>query len=191
MVLPLFLDDSKNGGHRSRIASSKSLHLLLEVSQDHALDRHGGCGYRPCTEEARNQPKDQASQAAKPVAATTSSATPLQLCTEDLAVPFLMRPEFSELIYQVRRRKAGHDDLARVYVHGSMLAGMIDLNDAASEVACGWSLRHASLMRSAHGPLIDAGSVRRIARVIFVASLQLFGLLHDLVRRISEIAETE
>ena len=59
--------------------------------------------------------------------------TALQLYVEKLAVPTFMCAEAIECIDQMRCGQAGHQDLAGVDADGTMLAGMIDLQDAVAE----------------------------------------------------------
>ncbi|MEA9753411.1 hypothetical protein VDG03_20865 [Xanthomonas campestris pv. raphani] len=52
-------------------------------------------------------------------------------------MPLLVRTEVLELINQTRRGTARHEDLPAINADGSMLAGMIYLEDAIAQVIGG------------------------------------------------------
>jgi len=67
----------------------------------------------------------------------TARAVAEQLCAKDGAMPPLVRPGLLELINQTRHGEARHEHLPAINADGSMLAGMIYLEDAITQVIAG------------------------------------------------------
>src|SRR3546814_1263567 len=84
----------------------------------------------PYTTLFRSEPTN----ATKPIAATTTPPAALQLRPKDGSVPLLVRVKLHELMDYFPSSESGHDDLAGINADCAMLASMIDLNDAVTEI---------------------------------------------------------
>src|SRR3546814_20098800 len=106
--------------------------LMFMMPKHDALNGHlCGC-IGVCPEQAGDGPKDEPTNATKPIAATTSPPAALQLRAKDGSVTLLVRAKLHELMDYFPSSESGHDDLAGVNADCAMLACMIDLNDAAT-----------------------------------------------------------
>src|SRR3546814_5238247 len=107
---------------------------MLKMPKHYALNGHrSGCN-GVCAEQAGDGPKYEPTNATKPIAATTTPPAALQLRAKDGSVPLLVRAKLHELMDYFPSSESGHDDLAGINADCAMLASMIDLNDAVTEI---------------------------------------------------------
>jgi hypothetical protein len=112
--------------------------LMAQMTENDTLDCHRGGGDRPRPRSAVTSPSQYIpSRAAQHLAATTPSATSIELTQGDRAMPFLMPPELTEFPDQVPCCQTSGRELPRMDTHHTALSGKVDLiaryrNDVAA-----------------------------------------------------------
>jgi len=114
--------------------TSQHHNLVLEVAQHHTLYGCRGCGNSPSPQQAGRDAEDKTTHAAEPVASAPRTTASLQLRAEDEAMSFLVRTELTKLIHQCGCGQPGQQNLSGVDRNGTMLPGMIDLDDAVAQI---------------------------------------------------------
>lgn len=134
VVLLLFGNDGRDRSDSSGVTPLQRHQLLLQVPEYDALHRHRRGRDGAGSQKTRDEAKEQATEAAKPIAATAWAVTTAQLCPKDGTVALLVRTEFFEFIDQAGCGQARHEELPAIDVDGAMLAGVIHLEDAVAQV---------------------------------------------------------
>lgn len=134
MVLPFLRDDCGDGGHGSRVIAMQGSELMLKMPEHDTLNRDGSGCDGICPEQAGDNAKRESANATKPIATTARPPTIPQLSGEYGPVPLLVSTELRELTDHVSRSDPSHENLAGVDANSAMLAGMVDLDDAVTEI---------------------------------------------------------
>ena len=108
--------------------------LVLQVSEHDALNGSSGGGNSAGAEQAGYGPEHETADTTEPGATASGAPTTLQLSAENGPMPLLVRPELSKLRDHTWSGKPSHEDLAGVDAYGSVLAGVIDLDDSVTEI---------------------------------------------------------
>lgn len=133
-MLPLLLDDGRDGKNGSLVAAVQYGELMLEMPEYNALNRDGSGRNGICPKQARNGAEYKPANAAEPVATATWLSAALQLSTKNGSVPLLVCTELRELTDHVPCGESSHDNLAGIDANGAMLPSMVDLDDAIAQV---------------------------------------------------------
>ncbi len=137
MVLLLFLHDGADGFDRLLINGVKLSELVLQVAQNHPLNRDRCSSDCTAAEDRSYEAEHEAAGPAKVVAAATPNAASLKLGLKNRAVSALVRLELSKLAQHAASRKPSDQALPRVDIDRAVLARMVDLEDSLGETLGG------------------------------------------------------
>ena len=108
--------------------------LVLQVSEYDTLNGSSSGGNSAGAEQAGYGPEHETTDTTEPVAAASGTPTTLQLSAKNGPMALFVRPELSKLRDNTWSGKPSHKDLAGVDAYGSVLAGVIDLDDSVTEI---------------------------------------------------------
>lgn len=133
MAFFLFLDGGDDGrefGVGTARVSAKPSQLVIQVAVDGALDGLGADKDTGAAQQARHQAQREAAKAPEPHQPTRASSAGRHQGEKHLFVAAFMRQQVGEFGRKIGTTQAGGGDLGGVNPHRTVLAAMIDLQDA-------------------------------------------------------------
>ena len=134
VMMLLIVDDGVYSCDCVRIASTEVRNLVSEMPKDDALYGYRCGSYCTAAKKTGDKTQDSASKGTKKVASASWVMAPFQFGLEDCTMSLLVALKFLKLRDEVRCRETSHENLTRVYIYGAVLAGVIDLDDATTQV---------------------------------------------------------